>query len=373
MHVPLVDLKAQYAAVKDEIDAAISAVISRTAFIGGPFVRSFEVDFATFCEARHAVGCGNGTDAIRLALEVLGIGDGDEVILPSHTFFATPEAVLQVGAVPVFCEVEDGGSTLDPAAIPALLSARTRAILPVHLYGHPCDMDPILELADEHGLKVIEDCAQAHGARYKGRRVGVLGDVGTFSFYPGKNLGAYGDAGAVVTNDGRVAEKVAMLRNHARRGKYEHEGVGLNSRLDGLQAAILSAKLAHLEEWNRARREAAAKYDRLLAGIPEVEIPRVSAHCEPVYHLYVIRVPERDRVLASLKQYGIGAGIHYPLPCHAQPPFQEPDGRPRVSLPRTETLAGEILSLPLYPEITEEQLQRVVHLLRRSLNREIEP
>ncbi len=366
-HIPLVDLKAQYAAIGDEIDAAIAAVIARTAFVGGPFVAAFEAAFAHCCEVRHAVGCGNGTDAIRLALEALGIGAGDEVILPSHTFFATPEAVLQIGAVPVYADVEEGGFNLDPAAIPPLLSDRTRAILPVHLYGQPCDMEAILELAREHSLAVVEDCAQAHGARYKGRRVGTLGDAGCFSFYPGKNLGAYGDAGAVVTHRDDVAAHVTMARNHARQSKYEHQGVGLNSRLDGLQASILSAKLAHLEDWCDRRRRVAAHYDELLAAVPEVETPQVLAETEPVYHLYVVRVPERDAVLASLKERGIGASIHYPVPCHAQPCSLDADGEPQVSLPRTERLAGEILSLPIYPELGEAQIRRVVERLREAV------
>ncbi len=367
MQIPLVDLKAQYASIRDEIDAAIDAVISKTAFVGGPFVKTFESAFAEFCEARYAVGCGNGTDALRLALEALGIGAGDEVIVPSHTFFATAEAVIQIGAVPVFADIEDGGFNIDPTTLSALVTERTRAVIPVHLYGHPCDMDAVLEVAGKHDLRIIEDCAQAHGARYKGRPVGTMGDAGCFSFYPGKNLGAYGDGGAVITGDASLAETIAKLSDHARSSKYEHSGKGWNSRLDGLQAAILSAKLPHLADWCEARRRAAARYDRQLADVEGVIRPRVSTRVVAVYHLYVIRVPERDSVLAFLHEHGIGAGIHYPVPCHAQPLFLEADGQPRERLPRTEAIAGEIISLPIYPEISDQQIDGVVGVLRQAL------
>ena len=369
MQIPLVDLKAQYASIQAEIDAAIARVIADTAFVGGKFVAAFEREFADFCEAPHAIGCGNGTDALELALEALGVGAGDEVILPSHTFFASAEAVLRVGAVPVFAEVEEGGFLIDPGAIPELLSERTRAIMPVHLYGHVCDLDRVLEIARDHELAVIEDAAQAHGARTRGRSAGTLGDVGSFSFYPGKNLGAYGDAGAIVTGDEDLAGRLARLRNHGRSGKYEHEEVGVNSRLDGLQASILAAKLAHLADWNRRRREAAATYDRLIEGVEGATALTARPETEPVYHLYVVRVPQRDEVLRLLKADGIGAGIHYPIPCHLQPAVLEHGSGGRVSLPRTETLAGEILSLPLYPEITREQIERVVDSLDRALQK----
>ncbi|UCE86760.1 MAG: DegT/DnrJ/EryC1/StrS family aminotransferase [Deltaproteobacteria bacterium] len=365
MQIPLVDLKAQYASIKDEIDAAIRAAVERAAFIGGPFVQRFEDAFARYCERPHAVGCGNGTDALRLAMEALGIGAGDEVIVPSHTFFASAEAVAQLGAVPVFADVEEGGFTLDPAAVAKLVTRRTRAVIPVHLYGHPCDMDAILEIARRHDLEVIEDCAQAHGARYKGRRTGTFGAAGCFSFYPAKNLGAFGDAGAVVTANPELARRVAALRDHGRSSKFDHERLGVNSRLDDLQAAVLCAKLPHLDAWNEARRRAAAEYDRLLADEPRVGVPAVRPATEPVYHLYVVRVPERDRVANALRDRQIGAGIHYPIPCHLQRPFAE---RTHAGLPRTERLAGEVLSLPLFPEIRPEEIRHVAETLRAVLS-----
>ncbi|MCP3958326.1 MAG: DegT/DnrJ/EryC1/StrS family aminotransferase [bacterium] len=367
MQIPLVDLKAQYASIQAEIDAAVAAVISDTAFVGGRYVAAFEQAFAGFCEAPHAVGCGNGTDALELALEALGVGPGHEVILPSHTFFASAEAVLRVGATPVFADVEEGGFLIDTEAIPALVSERTRAIMPVHLYGHLCDMDPILEIARDHDLAVVEDSAQAHGARYRGRPAGTMGDVGCFSFYPGKNLGAYGDAGAIVTGDAELAARLSRLRNHGRSGKYEHHEVGVNSRLDGLQASILAAKLVHLHDWNRRRRAAAARYDRLLEGVEGARALTGRPETESVYHLYVVRVPHRDEVLELLRADGIGAGIHYPVPCHLQPAILKTGSR--LSLPRTEALAAEILSLPLYPEITPEQIDRVTGSLDRALER----
>ncbi len=372
MRIPLVDLTAQYRAIRGEIDAAIAAVVESTSFVGGRFVAGFEESFARFSGAEHAVGCGNGTDALCLALEALGISDGDEVLMPSHTFFATPEAVLRIGAVPVFADLEAGGFNLDPATLPGLITERTRAIVPVHLYGQPCDMDPILEIAEHRGLKVVEDCAQAHGARYRGRPVGTLGDAGCFSFYPGKNLGAYGDAGAVITGDAELARRVAMLRDHGRKGKYEHEAVGYNSRLDALQASVLSAKLPHLAAWNEARRRAAAQYDRLLAELP-VATPGRHPDSVPVYHLYVVRLGARDAVLDHLKAHGIGAGIHYPIPCHLQPALLRADGGPAVRLPATESVAGEILSLPLFPEITDRQIRQVVDRLAEALERHAAP
>lgn len=379
MNIPLVDLKAQYATLREEIHTAIDAVLANTAFIGGSFVQDFEAAFAQFSGTAHAVGCGNGTDAIELALRALGIGPGDEVIVPSHTFFATPEAVLGVGATPVFAEIggaeiSDGGDgfTVDPAAIEALVNERTRAIIPVHIYGHPCDMDPIVEIARKHDLLLLEDCAQAHGAKYKGRPVGTFGACGCFSFYPGKNLGAYGDAGAVITDDPVLADTIRKLTEHGSPKKYVHELVGVNSRLDGIQAAILHVKLKHLDGWSAARRAAAAKYSERLAGVdgvglPGVVVPSVAEWAEPVWHLYVVRVAERDRVLAHLHKNDIGAGIHYPIPCHAQPALLGEDGEPCVRLPRTEKIAGEILSLPMFPELDDARIDRVVEVLREAV------
>jgi dTDP-4-amino-4,6-dideoxygalactose transaminase len=362
MSIPLVDLKAQYRACKDEIDAAIQDVVDNTSFIMGPKLKQFEDDFAAFCRAKQAIGVASGTEALQMAFLALGIGPGDEVITTSHTFFATAEMLGHLGARPVFVDIDLGTYNIDPAKIEAAITPRTRALLPVHLYGQPAEMDAILKIAEKHGLPVIEDAAQAHGAEYKGRRVGSMGRIACFSFYPGKNLGAYGDAGAVVTDDDELADKIRMLRDHGRREKYEHLVEGWPARMDTLQAAILRAKLRHLEEWNEARRRHAARYNELLADLDVVR-PYEPEHVRAVYHLYVIRVDRRDEVLRALNERGIGAGIHYPIPLHLQPAY-EYLGYERGDLPLTEEAADQVLSLPLYPELTEEQIQEVVGTLR---------
>jgi dTDP-4-amino-4,6-dideoxygalactose transaminase len=361
MSIPLVDLKAQYRAYKDEIDAAVQDIIDNTSFIMGPKLKQFEDDFAAFCRVKHAIGTGSGTEALQMAFLALGIGSGDEVITTSHTFFATAEMLGHLGARPVFVDIDLSTYNIDPAKIEAAITPRTKALLPVHLYGQPAEMDPILEIAARHGLPVIEDAAQAHGAEYKGRRVGSMGRIACFSFYPGKNLGAYGDAGAVVTDDDELADKVRMLRDHGRREKYEHLMEGWPARMDTLQAAILRAKLPHLEEWNEARRRHAARYNELLADLDVVR-PYEPEHARAVYHLYVIRVDRRDEVWQGLRERGIGAGIHYPIPLHLQPAY-EYLGYERGDLPLTEQAAEQVLSLPLYPELSEEQRQEVVGTL----------
>ena len=367
-HIPLVDLHTQYHSIKTEIDAAIQRVIDSTAFINGPEVRAFEDEFAEFCEARDCVGVASGTIAIQLALEASGIGVGDEVITVAHTFCATAEAILHTGATPVFVDIDPRTYTLDPARLPTVLTPRTKAIVPVHLYGHPAEMDSIMAFARQHNLLVIEDAAQAHGARYKGRTVGTLGHAACFSFYPGKNLGAYGDAGAVTTNDPALAERVRELRDHGRRvgldgkrAKYEHAVVGYGERLDTLQAAILRAKLPHLGAWNTARRALADKYHEQVAENGWA-LPRVAPQCESVYHWYVIRLVDREVARARLKAAGIESGIHYPIPLHLQPGYHFL-GYPVGALPHTEQAAREILSLPLYPEMTMEQQGRVAQAL----------
>jgi len=364
--VPLVDLHAQYRAIQPAIDSAIQSVIERTAFIMGPDVRSFEDEFARFCTSTHAVGVASGTAALELTLRACGIGAGDEVVTSAHTFIATAEAISAVGARPVFADIDARTYNLDAHAVEAVLTPATRAILPVHIYGQPADIDALAVLATRHNLVLIEDAAQAHGATWNGRTVGVLGDAACFSFYPGKNLGAYGDAGAVTTNDAQIAERVSLLRNHGRHSKYLHDIKGYGERMDTLQAAILRAKLEHLADWTDARRRLAARYSELLAGC-EVVLPYVDPAADPAWHLYVIRTPARDALLAHLNANGIGAGVHYPVPLHLQPAYADL-GYQRGDLPVTETVADTCLSLPLYPEMTDEQQGYVVDAIRSFLD-----
>jgi dTDP-4-amino-4,6-dideoxygalactose transaminase len=363
--IPLVDLKAQYASIKPEIDTAIQAVLDSTAFIKGPQVQSFEEAFAAFCGVRYAVGVQSGTAALHLALMACGIGPDDEVIVPSMTFTATAEMIGRLGARPVFVDVDPRTCNLDAAAMRAAVTDQTFAVIPVHLYGQPAEMDAILEVAREHDLCVIEDAAQAHGAEYRGRRTGSLGDVAIFSFYPGKNLGAYGDAGAVVTDDPALAERMRLWRDHGRHSKYEHLVEGFNYRLDTLQAAVLEVKLRHLEDWNAARRYNADLYRQHLADLP-VELPTEADDVRSVYHLFVIRTAARDAVLAHLRSRGIGAGVHYPIPLHLQPAYSHLGYRVG-DLPASEEAASEVLSLPMYPELTEGQVVQVAEALREVL------
>lgn len=363
--IPLVDLKAQYDAHRGEFDAALSACLSSTAFIGGSELRAFEEEFAVFCGGNGVVvGCGNGTDALELALrEALGPGDGTgEVITVSNTFIATAEAISNAGYRPVFVDVRASTHVMDPDALQAAVGPRSRGILPVHLYGQMAPMDAIMAVARRHGLKVIEDAAQAHGATWQGRGPGQWGDAATFSFYPGKNLGAWGDGGAVFTTDRELGKRVRMRANHGRLDKYLHEFEGRNSRLDGLQAAVLRVKLRHLKDWNEARRRVASWYDRLLDGDNRIKRPTVDPAGQHVFHLYVIEVDDRDRVLADLQKRGIGAGVHYPVPLHQQPAYAHM-GHARDAFPATTAAAERILSLPIYPEMTEPQVERVVATL----------
>jgi dTDP-4-amino-4,6-dideoxygalactose transaminase len=338
-------------------------VIRDSAFIGGARVKAFEEEFAAFSGARFAVGVSNGTDALRLALLACGICPGDEVITVPNTFIATAEAISMTGASVRFVDVRPDTSNLDHELLPGALSARTRCIVPVHLYGRPADMDPILDFAGRHGLKVIGDAAQAHGAEYRGRKVGALGDAACFSFYPGKNLGADGDAGAVVTGDPAIAEKVAVLRDHGRLAKYEHQVEGFNARLDGLQAAVLSVKLRRLEAWTERRREIARRYGRELGEIEGLTLPSDPDGARAVYHLYVVRSARRDALQASLQAAGVSTAIHYPIPLHLQPAYSRLR-LGRGSFPAAERLASEILSLPMYPELRDDQLARVVEQVR---------
>ncbi len=362
MNVPLLDLKAQYKTIKPEIDAAIQRVVDSCAFAGGPEVEQFEREFAHYCDAKYCAGVSSGTSALELLVRAYGIGKGDEVIVPANTFFATAEGVMLAGATPVFVDADASTALINPALIGKAVTKKTKAIIPVHLYGQPVDLDPILEIAKAHGLKVIEDCAQAHGARYKGKKVGALGDSGAFSFYPGKNLGAYGEAGGIVTNDDRVLEFVRLYRDHGSPRKYEHVMVGTNDRLDGIQGAVLRVKLAHLDSWNEKRRRLAADYRELLSRDERVRWIEEHEHSEAVYHLFVVRVPHRDAVLAKLKDAGIGAGIHYPHALHLLPATKDL-GYKKGDFPVAEELADSILSLPFYPEMTGEQMEYVVKTL----------
>jgi dTDP-4-amino-4,6-dideoxygalactose transaminase len=365
--IPLVDLAAQHAAVADEIASGWQEVLARTAFIGGPQVAAFEQQFAAFVGARHCIGVANGTDAIEIALRALGVQPGDECILPANTFVATAEAVWRAGATPVLVDCADDGSYLiDTEATGAAVTERTRAIIPVHLYGQAAPVELLLPLAGRIGAWVVEDAAQAQGARRHGAGAGALGHAASTSFYPGKNLGAYGDAGAVLTGSGELAERMRTIRDHGSRRKYEHEVLGVNSRLDTLQAVVLSAKLARLAGWNAARRAAAMRYDALLADAEKVVRPRTLEGNEHIWHLYVVRVPDRDRVLKELHAAGIGAGIHYPVPVHLTPAFAGLGYR-EGSFPVTERTAGELLSLPIFAEITAAQQERVAAVLKAAL------
>ena len=355
--VPLVDLAEQYAAIEDEVNAAISGVLQRTDFILGQDVVLFEEEFAAFCETSYAVGVDSGTSALELALRAHNIGPGDEVITAANTFIATAFAISSVGATPVIVDVHPETYTVDVSQLEEAITNRTKAIIPVHLYGQPADMDPILEFARDCDLVVIEDACQAHGARYKGQRVGSLGHAAAFSFYPAKNLGAYGDGGMLVTNDERIAESVRMLRNYGQRKKYHHILRGYNRRLDTLHAAVLRVKLRHLEAWNAERRQHAMVYSRLLAD-SLVSLPVEADYAEHVYHLYVIRTKDRDRLRAYLDAQGIATGIHYPVPVHLHKAYRDL-GYEKGSFPVAETCATQILSLPMYAELTPDFAEHV--------------
>lgn len=365
MHVPFVDLKAQYRSLKHEIDPAITQVIEEASFIGGRVVDEFERNFARYVRSRHCIGVGNGTDAITIALKALGIGQGDEVITAANSFIATSEAITATGARVVFVDCDPLTCTIDVGRIEQALTTRTRAIIPVHLYGQPADMDAIRSIAERHGLRVIEDAAQAHGARYRDLPVGTLGDCGCFSFYPGKNLGAYGDGGAITTNDDVIAKTVRMYANHGRTEKYNHEFEGCNSRLDALQAAVLDVKLRHLETWTERRRAAALRYDTGLQGV--VRCIGTRPDVRHVYHLYVVRVPRRAQVMAFLKEQGIGTGIHYPIPLPLLNAYRYLGHGPQ-DFPAAAAMKDEILSLPMFGNITDAQIDHVITGVRRALN-----
>lgn len=363
--IPFLDLKAQYRQIKPEIEAAVIGALESTQFVLGPGVAAFEERFADYCQVSHCRAVNSGTSALHLALEAAGIGDGDEVITVSLTFVATTAAILYSGATPVFVDVDPATWTMDPELIEAAITPRTKAIMPVHLHGLMADMDPIMEIARRHGLIVIEDAAQAHGAEYKGRRAGSIGDYGCFSFYPGKNLGAYGEGGAVVTKDAVAAQRLSLLRDWGQESKYNHVVPGFNYRMDGVQGAVLNVKMKYIEAWTEGRRTAAAGYDALLAEYP-CRRPQSPNDCRHVYHVYAIGLPQRNTALERLQSAGIGAGIHYPVPVHLQKAYAR-HGAGQGSLPVTEALCSEFLSLPMFPELTAEQAQRVVSVLQKFL------
>jgi dTDP-4-amino-4,6-dideoxygalactose transaminase len=365
IRVPLVDLRAQYKALAGEIEPVIRSVLQEGQFILGEGVRAFETEFAIFCGAKYAIGTASGTAALHLALLACGVGPGDEVITTPFTFIATCEAISYTGAQPVFVDITDRSYTLDPNSIERAITSRTKAILPVHLYGHPADLDAILSIAKRKNLAVIEDAAQAHAATYHAQHVGTLGNVGCFSFYPGKNLGACGDGGIVITNDEKKAEAIRMLRDHGRLSKYEHLQVGYCYRLDAIQAAILQTKMKHLDEWTQQRRRHAEMYKKMLANCPAVVLPEEEPFAQPVYHLFVIRTRERPRLLERLRGCGIGVGIHYPIPIHLQPAYRHLGYSPG-DFPVAERCAAEVLSLPMYPELQPEQIQAVVSVVSDS-------
>ncbi|OJJ19311.1 erythromycin biosynthesis sensory transduction protein eryC1 [marine bacterium AO1-C] len=362
MQIPFVDLKAQYLSIKEEIDQAIAQILQNTSFVGGSTVNQFEKEFAQYIGIQHCISCANGTDAIEILLQAMGIGAGDEVIVPAISWIATSEAVSTVGGTPVFVDIEPEFYTLDPTKIEEKITPNTKAIIPVHLYGQPANMPAIMEIAQKHNLKVLEDCAQAHGAAIAGKTVGTWGDCGSFSFYPGKNLGAYGDAGGMVTNDATLAEKARRIANHGQLSKHDHQIEGRNSRMDTLQAAILSVKLRYLDPWTQARINHAQQYNQLLTH-PEVTLPKVRPNSRHVYHLYVVRNSERDNLKNSLKAQGIATGIHYPkalpfLACYQHYSFTE------VDFPVAARCQEEILSLPMYAELPPEH----IHYITSALN-----
>ena len=363
--IPFVDLQAQYRALKPEIDAAVLKVFEQASFILGPAVAAFEKDFAAFCGTREAVGVSSGTSALHLALLAAGVGPGDEVITVPYTFVATVAAIEYAGAKPVLVDIEPGYWTMDPAKLEAAITPRTKVIMPVHLYGQPADMDPILEIARRRGLTVIEDAAQAHGAEYKGRRCGSMGLLSCFSFYPGKNLGAYGEGGAVVTDDPALAKHVRLLRAWGEEVRYEHKFKAFNYRMDCVQGAVLGVKLRHLESWTEARRRNAAEYTRRLAGTP-ARTPVERGGCRHVYHLYPVRLPNRDAWRAALGEAGVQTGVHYPIPVHLQPAYRDLGYKPG-DFPVAEAVSHEVLSLPIFPELTAQQIGTVADLLKAGL------
>ena len=362
--IPLIDLRRQNSALEKEIDMAVHNIIESSKFILGPEIEKFEDRFGRFCNAKHCISLSNGTDALELALKSFGIKEGDEVITVPHTFIANAEVIINVGAKPVFCDIDEETFTLDANQLRKSMTKNTKAIMPVDLYGHPCDLDPIMELAEEKNLKVVEDSCQAHGAEYKGKRIGGKAHATAFSFYPGKNLGAFGDAGALTTNDEEIVPKIRAIRNHGRlqNEKYNHEFIGGNYRMDELQAAILNIKLNHLEDWVNARRSIAAKYNELISS--HVQLPAEASFAKHAYHQYVIMADNREKLRSYLKSMGISTGIHYPLPLHLQPALKFL-GYKKGDFKISEKCADSVLSLPIYPELQNEEIEFVSNAINK--------
>lgn len=358
MKVPTLDLQQQYLNIQDEIDEAVNEIIDNTAFILGDAVEQFEENFAQYCQAKHCVGTNSGTSALQLIYQAFGIGEGDEVITTPFTFIATVEPLIHLGADVVFADINPKTYTIDPDEVEQAITEKTKAIVAVHLYGHPADMDALREIANDHDLRLIEDAAQAHGARWQDQRVGSLGDACAFSFYPGKNLGAFGDAGAVTTKNSQLAEQTRKLRDHGRQGKYSHTSLGYNERMDGIQGAVLDVKLSYLDQWNEGRRENARTYNQALMDLP-VTPPATDDRAEHVYHQYVVRTPNRDAAIEDLHDRDIGAGIHYPVPLHFQESLAEL-GYEQGDFPHAEQAAREVLSLPIFSLLTDKQKEYVI-------------
>lgn len=352
--------------------SALEEVVDSGAFAGGPFVEKFEKDFASFCEVPYTIGLGNGTEALWLAQLALGVGPGDEVITVPSTFMATAEAITYTGAKPVFIDIDPVTYTMDPNELEGAITPKTKAIIPVHLFGQMADMDPIMKIAEAHGLPVIEDACQAHGAEYKGRKAGSIGTAGCFSFYPGKNLGAFGEAGAVTTSSPQLRDAIQMLRDHGQSRKYHHDMIGWNARMDGIQGAVLRIKLKHLDRANAARRSHAQQYNALLTDFEEVEIPREASYGKHVYHLYAVRIQRRTEVMQELSKRGVQSGIHYPIPIHLQQAYRSL-GYQKGAFPVAEKYAGEFLSLPMFPELAPEDLLTVAHELKCSVAAALSP
>lgn len=364
--IPMLDLQLQYQKLQEPLDAAVQQVMAKAQYILGPNVKQLETEIAEYLEARFAIGVNSGTDALYLALRALDIGSGDEVITTPFTFIATTETIAAVGATPIFVDIDPVTFNLDVSQVEAKITPRTRALMPVHLFGQPCDMEHLVALAKKYSLRIIEDCAQAIGACYQGKRVGTFGDIGCLSFFPSKNLGAFGDGGMVVTNDPVLAERIEILRRHGGKKKYHHSEVGVNSRLDELQAAILRVKLPYLESWNACRRENASRYDKLFKNVPGVVCPGQIDSGVSVFHQYTLRVPRRDQVQAALKEAGVASMVYYPIPLHLQEVHRSL-GYQLGDFPHAEAAAAEVLSLPMYPELTAEQQEKVATALATAL------
>lgn len=366
MSIPFIDFKEQNRLIQDEVDAGIKKVFEKGDYILGEQAQIFEKAFAHYCEAQYAVGVNSGTDALYLAMCALDIQEGDEVIVPTHTFIATALCVSFCRAKPVFADIEEKTYNIDPKSFEKAITKKTKAVIPVHIYGQPADMEEINAIAKKHGIKVVEDAAQAHGSRYKSRRAGSLGDAACFSFYPTKSLGACGDAGMIVTSDKNVYEKALMLRDYGRKGRYEHKIKGTNSRLDTIQAVVLNAKLKHLDKWNAMRAQNAAHYAELLKSVKGVIVPTLKSDRTHVYQTYAVRVPNRDQVVEKMKEKGVNVLIHYPIPLHLQEAYAEL-GYKAGDFPVAEKVAGEIMSLPMFPHLVKEQVEKVVEALKVSL------